>query len=703
MQTPRMWFVLPQLCIAFIAVAQPSPRRHLVTFDDMETVLYTMGNIAMAPNGQELAYVTDQSEIYVISTDKPDSPLKVAKGSNPVWSPDSARLGYYSEESGTNQLWEWDLASHKRSALSNFTGGIKPDTRVFMIGANSTPDNGVRFSWSPDGSQIVFASLIALEGGSSTQDSKANPKVIVLTADTPPDWTLDGIFRTEGFSALLAAHSKLTPEEAHLKSFATELFIVDTRSHTIRQLTHNRSVYFAPSWMPDGKAIICLSPEGRPLTGWGSGPDNIYSIDVQTGYARALTRDSDFKHTPRISPDGKWISYLRWSPESLESISIIPVEGGKPKDLTQQLNRAVDDNEWISKNSFAITEDDGVNNPLLEVDLARHTKRLDSGGDAWRGKLGVSSAGSVAWFQSDPTGLAKMYYLNKDSKTPKLLLDLNPQVNSWDLGEQEVFRWKNSSGEDREGILIKPVGYKPGKKYPMIIDGYPNQGNYFRADALGGNQAWAGMGYVIFQPNPRTPHVWEWPFTSYSAALEGKGPHGLDVLVDDVLTGVHELVRSGLVDQDRIGLFGLSNGGAVVNDLVFRTSVFKCAVSVGAAWSTDWIESATLLTDNRLAFHTVGAMPWDDPSAYVALSGIFHLKDVTTPMLLFTGDDDGITTLDAIKLYNGLRWLKKPVTLVRYPGSEHVYEGAALRDYFERTTAFFDTYLHPEALNLQHK
>lgn len=159
-------------------------------------------------------------------------------------------------------------------------------------------------------------------------------------------------------------------------------------------------------------------------------------------------------------------------------------------------------------------------------------------------------------------------------------MDLNPQLRDWTLGAQEVVRWKNRRGDALEGILIKPVGFQAGQKYPLIVDGYPSQPNGFKASQMMGNQLWASKGYAVFWPNPRAPHTWMDPYRGEAAAHAGKGPQGWDVTVDDVLSGVDELIRRGIADGDRMGLYGFSNGGGVVNYLVTRTDRFKCAVSV---------------------------------------------------------------------------------------------------------------------------
>jgi dipeptidyl aminopeptidase/acylaminoacyl peptidase len=164
------------------------------------------------------------------------------------------------------------------------------------------------------------------------------------------------------------------------------------------------------------------------------------------------------------------------------------------------------------------------------------------------------------------------------------------------------------------------------------------------------------------------------------------------------MSGVDEIIRRGIVDGDRMGLYGFSNGGGTANYLVTRTARFKCAVSIAPALS-DWVRIILLHTGYASMDRSLvvgGALLWDDPNAYVQSSAVFRVNKVNTPMLLAAGDEDGDFLLDQIEMYNGLRQYGKDVTLLRYPDQSHVFSGAALRDFWERENAFFDKYLKPE-------
>ncbi|HEY8509044.1 MAG TPA: prolyl oligopeptidase family serine peptidase, partial [Steroidobacteraceae bacterium] len=107
-----------------------------------------------------------------------------------------------------------------------------------------------------------------------------------------------------------------------------------------------------------------------------------------------------------------------------------------------------------------------------------------------------------------------------------------------------------------------------------------------------------------------------------------------------------------MADPARMCLYGFSNGSTVVHELVTRTSRFRCAVSVSPVL-TNVLRPALLnpeFSAHQLGLGTVDSAVYD----YIALSPVFRLSRVTTPMLIAVGDRDVESLLDAIELFNGL-------------------------------------------------
>lgn len=684
--------------------ANAAPSGHRVSLDDLET-LKEISTIDLSPDGKLVAFTTWDGDLWFTKTDKGSAPRNLGKGIVPRWSPDNRKLAYYSSSSGTMQLWVHSLDTAQREQITDLEGGINPDPNTWGIGSHGWIYDSLRYSWSPDSKRLVFASQVVSSGlqsqasphGKPSPAPVTNESPLVLTNSTPPEWTLMGIFRSGGFEPRRWVNGKynynLVPQQNPILPPKTvnQLLIADLSSKAVTQLTTDEGIYFAPDWSPDGTKIVCASFEGRKIA--GAGPSNIYAIDVLKGEKTALTSDAESKRLPRWSPDGKWIGYLAAEKYHYQHVSIVSPDGGKPINIASAFDRDVDDFSWKQDSrTLGVLYRDGVSFFIANVRAASEsTIKPIEAPEASRSWLRTSRDGDMAWVESDGTKSSTIQFLSNRSATVYTLVDLNPQIKEWDLGAQEVVRWKSPDGAELEGILIKPVGYREDQKYPLIVNGYPRLANGFFAAPLSPGRVWAGKGYLVFYPDPRTPNGWTIPFKTEKIDQEARGPHGVDVMTEDILSGVDELIRRGLVDPSRMALYGHSNGGAVVNQVVTKTDRFKCAVSVAGALGPDWSRPFFLHTLEPSVPFFAGVTPWEDPQAYLNLSAIYRLDRVKTPLLLAVGDDDGDFLLNQIEMYNGLRWLGKEVTLLRYPGQGHEFSGWAMKDFWRRENSFWET------------
>jgi dipeptidyl aminopeptidase/acylaminoacyl peptidase len=554
---------------------------------------------------------------------------------------------------------------------------------------------------------VIFASQVALIKSPSlanSRDDEAPAKYgksvpLVLTGSTPPEWTSDGIF-VKAFHAFNPQYnfwqrdkSGIVAAEPPLR-MTSQLFVVDVKSNEITQLTKDGLGYFDPDWSPDGRRVVCASNEGRYIASHGD-DTNIYIIDLATGARNAITAGPGAKWIPSWSPDGARIAYsaaLKWG---TRRVFVIPSAGRVPRDITSQLDRSVLQFLWSpDSKSIIVQYVDGVSQSIGRITLPSQKAERIEHGVASRLVLTISRLGMLAWEQSDSSSAEVIRILPPKQRSSYILIDLNPQTKNWDLGEQEVLRWENHAHEKLEGVVIKPSGYRKGQRYPLIVDCYPGLPNDFKGRPMWGNQAWASKGYVIFFPASRAPHVWINQVGTREFMARAKGPKGWDVTVDDIMSGVDELIRRRIVDPDRMAVYGFSNGGGIVDQLVTRTSRFKCAISVAAAVSADWSLPFFLKTMHTDITEVAGLTPWNDPEGFMQLSAIYRLHHVNTPLLLADGDEDGFYLLGSIEMYNGLRYLGREVQLLRYPEEGHGFNGSALEDFWQRENAFLENHLN---------
>jgi len=132
----------------------------------------------------------------------------------------------------------------------------------------------------------------------------------------------------------------------------------------------------------------------------------------------------------------------------------------------------------------------------------------------------------------------------------------------------------------------------------------------------------------------------------------------------------------GIVDPERIGIMGHSQGGYAVLALLVQSSRFKWAITADG-WS-DYTSYYGILRSDGTGYEfgqaerQLGGAPWEVPLRYVANSPIYFLDKINTPLLIVHGSDDPDHPVYlADQLFVGLRRLKKNVEYAKYDGESH--------------------------------
>ena len=253
--------------------------------------------------------------------------------------------------------------------------------------------------------------------------------------------------------------------------------------------------------------------------------------------------------------------------------------------------------------------------------------------------------------------------------TFRKLTDTNPQIAELALGETEVVTWKSSDGAEVEGVLLKPVGYRAGTKYPTLVvaHGGPS-GAYLNNNRLGGlegGQVWAGKGWAVFYPNPRGSTNYGEKFLQANINDWGGGDY------NDIMTGVDALVARGIADPDKLAHIGWSYGGYMTAWVITQTTRFKAAM-VGAGLTNMWSMYGTNDIPSVLIAYFGGIPNAKTLPLYMARSAMTHIDKVTTPTLILHGaNDERVPVGQAQELYRGLKDRGKPTELVFYPREGH--------------------------------
>jgi dipeptidyl aminopeptidase/acylaminoacyl peptidase len=431
-----------------------------------------------------------------------------------------------------------------------------------------------------------------------------------------------------------------------------------------------------------------LSADGSRL--WYQVGQKWWVVDTKAGAVPTAVVGHQLKPAEkrRLSPDGKKMAYI-----DVE----IPVAGpsllfcacGKPSTDPRPISRrVVIDFQWAAdSNSLWVITVDGADEPVGRLFLDGKFEKV-SRQPALRRRGGFSAANDVvAWVETDG-GHAGRLWLRDRSGNVRMLVDPNPQMANWDIGTQEVVHWKNAHGEELQGILMKP---KRGSKFPLVVDPYSNWRNGFNNIASLGNYVFVKEGFAVFFPDHRAPLIQ--PLSGFGEQYVGRSltRDPIDVLVDDVMSGVNDLVRHGVANPSRMFLYSTSNGASAINQLLTETRAFRAAVShAGVAdWLLYYEEQKARQADVLIAGFLGERTPEDSLELYRRISPVYQADKIKTPLILTVGEKD-VRLADAQRLNESLSKSGAPVTFVTYPNEGHEFSNpAAAEQHLRKAIEFF--------------
>jgi dipeptidyl aminopeptidase/acylaminoacyl peptidase len=271
------------------------------------------------------------------------------------------------------------------------------------------------------------------------------------------------------------------------------------------------------------------------------------------------------------------------------------------------------------------------------------------------------------------------------------ITDANAFQKDYSWGTAELVKWNSLDGVPRQGILYKPEGFDPKKKYPMISYFYEDlsDGLYGYIPPNGGTSVnitqYVSNGYVMFEPD-----------IFYEIGHPGQSA------LKSIVPGVQKVLDMGFVDPKKLGLQGHSWGGYQTAYLVTQTNMFAAAEAgapvsdmISAYGGIRWGSGVNRAMQYENGQSRIGKSIWDGLPLYIENSPLFSLDRVHTPLLILHNDhDDAVPWYQGIELYIGMRRLGKESYLFNYNDEPHGIQGRAnQKDWAMRMQTFFDVKL----------
>jgi len=554
------------------------------------------------------------------------------RDSSPVWSPDGKRIAFLSDRDGTTQIHV-----------------IWADTReVAQLTRLEKAPSALR--WSPDGKRIAFVATVPDEDPILTVKLPkkpegaqwAKPAVIVDRLS----WASDGIGPVpKGFR---------------------HIFTVDAvTGGTPRQITDGKYNHSDPEWSPDGKTIYFTGIR-KPDAEYLRNDSEIYAVDLSSGFIQALTdrKGPDANATPK----GKWVAYTGYddvgATHSLSSIYLMDSGGGQKKLWAGGLPSAPGELLWNAAGTglYYTMEEKGTANVYF-LSLGGVPKKVTDGTHLI-GQASLSKRGDFAAVRTSFHEPGVLVTFSTAGNDVRKVVDVNSDVlEGKELGPVEELWWDSKDGWKVQGWLMKPAGFDPAKKYPLVL--YIHGGPWSMY-SVAFNWAWqnfAANGYAVLYLNPRGSTGYGQEFVS---GIQHSYP-GKDY--DDLMTGVDAALKKGFVDSRNLFVCGGSGGGVLTAWIVGHTDRFRAAVSMRPV--IDW-HSFVGTTDGPGWYDQFQKKPWEDPMEYAVRSPLHYVANVKTPTMVMTGEADLRTPItQSEEYYRALKLLKKETLLVRMPEEFH--------------------------------
>lgn len=683
------------------AQAQQRPMTHL----DVR-LMRRAGSMAISVDGRWMLYTVttpnweeaeQQSDIFLVSAEE--------------GLPSTRQMTFTEEKNETSPQWSRDgsffLFLSNRDATNNGNRNqlylMRPDGGEARK-LTDTKDGVANYAFSKDGRWIVYRSgedsdaqlyRLPVDGITEAEAEQITEQAAGIQRwQWAPDSRRIYFVTPDTVDADAEARREkgFTVDIKNMETPLASLWAVDPESEEATRLTNDPTITLSGFTISHDSRWVGFTGTSaeryeRNITEQRINAD-LYLLEVASGHIERLTdNDEVSEQGPSFSPDGRWIAFAaaddmtRYTMKSRRVyIREVTDRGGSFRKLGGSHPDHVSLGFW-SEDGNTIYFNSGVRatRQLLALDVRRDQVRQITNQQASLRVSRDEDSGVLLINYSDPRTPATTYTvasLNQldNRQAWRQLTDVNPQVRDFALGEEEEITWRSTDGHEVGGVLVKPVGYQPGQRYPLIV---AIHGGPASASVLGfngsGSQVYAGAGYAVLQPNYRGSSNYGEAFRT--AIVGNYFPQGFE----DIMAGVDYLIAEGIVDGDRMGALGWSAGGHWSNWILTHTDRFK-AISSGAGTS-NWISMYAQSDVQRNRRYYLGNdFLYDNFEAYWEQSPIKYMRNAKTPTMIHVVEGDPrVPSPQSVELHMALKKLGVDTELFMYPGRSHGIPGTRNR------------------------
>ena len=471
------------------------------------------------------------------------------------------------------------------------------------------------------------------------------------------------------------------------------VYSFNLKEKSIKRITTNKKPLGSYTVSPNGKWLIYSENRSRSYASDAQKDPFYFLQNIETGELKSIITDRGFpSHSFKFSNDNKgfyfnstFASDPKWNGAGISELFYFTIATNSYKKVNLKWDLGIGRGYTIIGNDVIVTL---ANNAYYK--LAYYKKNNNSWTkltinlnekDNHTTILGTSENGKKIVYQYSTASKLPKYFIADISKNKflneKEVVQLNKKLSKKTITKSEVFHWKGYKNENVDGILYYPENYEKGKRYPLILSIH---GGPAGTDTDLWSERWstfpnilAQRGAFVLKPN-----------------YHGSSNHGLSFVesikgnyyepeMEDIIKAIDLLNKKGMIDTNKMGTMGWSNGAILTTMLTVRyPDMFKFATP-GAGnvnWTSDYGTCRFGVSFDQGYF---GGAPWDDMNGklynenYIIKSPLFEIEKIKTPTLIFHGSSDRAVPRDqGWEYYRGLQQVgKAPVRFLWFPDQPH--------------------------------
>jgi len=408
--------------------------------------------------------------------------------------------------------------------------------------------------------------------------------------------------------------------------------------------------------------------------------------DVRTGASKVLLTEED-SYWVNVNDDFQFLNkgkQFLWGSErdGYRHLFLYSMEDRHVSQITKgdwEVTQVAGVNEETHEVFFVSTEQSPLERQLYRVRLDGKQKQRLSGG---AGTHSISMSPTTEYYMDTASSLAtppRRTLHERDGSQIAVYKEATPP--DVEILPTEIVKIKATDGALLYARMIKPAGFSPDKKYPVIVMIYGGPGVQTVHDAWSGagfDQVLAQKGFLIWQLDNRGSsgrgHIWESKIYHETGARE----------LNDQLDGIHYLATLGFADIARVGISGWSYGGYMtLYALANAPEVFKAGIA--GAPVTDWRNYDSIYTERYMG------LPEDNADGYRRSSPQTKAGEIKARLLILHNiEDDNVHFQNTLQMANALEREGKQFHMIVYPQKSHGVSGPQQKQMQQAMLEFFE-------------